>query len=150
MKMSRTIAREIAMHFSFELAQSGKTAEELLALRFSEEYYPTLAQESDVYSQMPDSTQMDYIEHVVKGLYEHAYELDSYIEKYSQGWHFERISRIALAIMRLAMYEVLYIPDVPDAVALNEAVELAKKYEEKEAVPFINGILGSFVRQEKK
>ena len=50
--------------------------------------------------------------------------------------------------MRVAMYEVLYMQDIPDKVAVNEAVELAKKYEEKETVSFINGVLGSFVRKE--
>ena len=56
--------------------------------------------------------------------------------------------RMAAAVMRTAMYEVLYMPDVPNAAAINEAVEIAKKYETPETVKFINGILGSFVRQE--
>jgi len=148
--MKREAAREIAMHISFELAQTDKTVDELLAHRFSEEYYSTLAGEEKVYSQLPDPDQMDYISRIARGLAEHAYELDSYIEKYAKGWHFERISRTALAVMRLAMYEILYMPDIPDAVAINEAVELSKKYEEKEAVGFINGILGTFAREEKR
>ncbi|MCQ2406852.1 MAG: transcription antitermination factor NusB [Oscillospiraceae bacterium] len=147
--MKRTTAREIAMHFSFENAHSDSTADELLERRFDPEYYPSLAQEAEIYAEFPDTNQREYIDHVVKGIAEHGYELDTYIEKYSKGWRFERISRTALAIMRLAMYEILYT-DVPDAVAVNEAVEIAKKYEEAEAVSFINGILGSFVRGEKE
>ena len=73
---------------------------------------------------------------------------DAYIEKYSKGWKFERISRTAVAIMKTAMYEILYMPDIPVKAAVNEAVNLAKKYEEPETVPFINGILGSFARAE--
>jgi len=148
--MTRTTAREIAMHFSFEIVHTDKTAEELLECRFNPEYYPTLAGEAEIYKQLPDAKQSDYIEHVVKGIAEHAYELDTYIEKYSKGWRFERISRTALAIMRLAMYEILYVPDVPDRVAINEAVELAKKYEDAEAVGFINGILGTFIKEETR
>ena len=74
--------------------------------------------------------------------------LDGYIEKYSKGWKFSRIPLVASAIMRVAMYEILYMQDIPNGAAINEAVEIAKKYETPEIVKFINGILGSFVRQE--
>jgi N utilization substance protein B len=76
------------------------------------------------------------------------YELNHMIEKYARGWRLERISRVAAAIMRCAMCEILYMDDVPNAAAINEAVELAKGYEEPETVAFINGVLGSFVRGE--
>ncbi len=148
--MSRTTAREIAMHFSFELMHTGTDAQTIMRQRFDTEYYPTLAEECNIYEILPDKRQLEYITRTVLGLSEHAYELDTYIETYSKGWRFERISRTALAIMRLAMFEILYSPDVPDAVALNEAVELAKKYEDEQTVPFINGILGSFLKGEKQ
>ena len=64
------------------------------------------------------------------------------------GWSFARIPRMAAAVMRTAMYEVLYMPAIPNSAAINEAVEIAKKYEPAEVVSFINGILGSFVRAE--
>ena len=76
--------------------------------------------------------------------------MDTYIEKYAKGWRFERISLVASAIMRVAMFEILYMPDIPDGVAINEAVEIAKKYETPEVVKFMNGILGSFLREEVK
>ena len=76
------------------------------------------------------------------------YELNHMIEKYARGWRLERISRVAAAIMRCAMCEILYMDDVPNAAAINEAVELTKHYEEPEVVSFVNGILGSFVRSE--
>ena len=84
----------------------------------------------------------------MKGVDEHAAELDGYIAKYAKGWSFSRIPLVASAIMRVAMYEILYMQDVPNSAAINEAVEIAKKYETPETVKFINGILGSFVRQE--
>ena len=77
-------------------------------------------------------------------------ELDHYICQYSHGWKINRISRTAWAVLRCAMYEILYMPDIPDGVAINEAVEIAKKYETPEVVKFMNGILGSFLREEVK
>ena len=84
----------------------------------------------------------------MRGAFQHGAELDGYIEKYAVGWKFSRIGRVAAAIMRVAMYEILYMPDVPNAAAINDAVEIAKGYEGEETVKFINGILGSFVRGE--
>ena len=84
------------------------------------------------------------------GVSQHAAELDTYIEKYAQGWRFDRISLVASAIMRLAMFEIMYMPDIPNGAAVNEAVELAKKYDDPETAKFVNGILGSFVREEIK
>ena len=82
------------------------------------------------------------------GVHDHGAELDDYISRYAVGWSFARIPRMASAIMRTAMYEVLYMPEVPNAAAINAAVEIAKGYEPVEVVSFLNGILGSFVRAE--
>lgn len=73
---------------------------------------------------------MEYIRKVVTGVSQHGAELDNYAGKYSSGWEFHRISRTALAIMKVAMYEIMYMTDIPDKVSINEAVELAKKYDE--------------------
>ena len=107
-----------------------------------------LAEEDDIYREAPNAKQADYIRRLVKGVDEHGAELDGYIAKYAKGWNFARIPLVASAIMRVAMYEILYMPDIPNGAAINEAVEIAKKYETPETVKFINGILGSFVRQE--
>ena len=74
--------------------------------------------------------------------------VEEYIAKYAKGWNFARIPLVASAIMRVAMYEILYMPDIPHGASINEAVEIAKKYETPETVKFINGILGTFVRRE--
>ena len=81
---------------------------------------------------------------------QHAFELDSYIEKYAKGWRFARMPLVATAIMRVAMYEMLYMEDIPTGVAINEAVELCKKYESDEVVKFVNGLLGTFAKEEIK
>ena len=146
--MVRNTAREIAIHLSYELSFTDKTVEELLSERLTAETFATLAGEDEIYQEAPNAKQADYIRRLVKGVEEHAAELDGYIAKYAKGWSFARIPLVASAIMRVAMYEILYMPDVPNGAAINEAVEIAKKYETPETVKFINGILGSFVRQE--
>ena len=146
--MVRNTAREIAIHLSYELNFSGKTAEELLDQRLTAAAFAELAEEEDLYREDPNAKQAAYIRRLVQGVDGHGAELDGYIEKYAKGGKFSRIPLAASAIMRVAMYEVLYMPDVPNAAAINEAVEISKKYETPETVKFINGILGSFSRQE--
>ena len=146
--MVRNTAREIAIHLSYELSFTDKAVDTLLDERLTAETFATLAAEDEIYQESPNAKQADYIRRLVKGVDEHAAELDGYIAKYAKGWSFSRIPLVASAIMRVAMYEILYMPDIPNGAAINEAVEIAKKYETPETVKFINGILGSFVRQE--
>ena len=136
------------MHLSYELSFTDLSADELLNQRLNPDRFDQLAPEYEVYGKLPGPSQQAYIRRVVKGIAEHGYELDQYIEKYAVGWKFERIPLVASAIMRLAMYEILYMPEIPNCAAINEAVEIAKKYESSDVVRFINGILGSFVRKE--
>ena len=146
--MLRNTAREIAVHLAYELNFTDKTAETLLDTRLTREAFAALAEEDALYEEAPNRKQEDYIRRLVLGVNSHAAELDSYIEKYAVGWQFARIPLVASAIMRVAMYEILYMPEIPDPAAINSAVEIAKKYETPETVKFINGILGSFMRKE--
>ena len=146
--MRRSEAREMAVRLCFCVSENPSNPGDLLDRVFEEEYYATLKNEDDLYDTRPDAAQLSYITALVTGVTEHAAELDGYIDKYSVGWKFGRISRTAAAIMKTAMYEVLYMPDVPDRAAINEAVELAKRYEPPETVSFINGVLGTFIRAE--
>ncbi|MCD8332229.1 MAG: transcription antitermination factor NusB [Oscillospiraceae bacterium] len=147
--MTRTTAREIAIHLTFELSFSDLSADELLDQSLCRECFEQLEQEEPLYSQFPNEKQKNYIQTLVRGAFQHGAELDGYIAKYSVGWSFSRIDRVAAAIMRVAMYEIMYMPDIPSAAAINDAVEISKHYEEESTVRFINGILGSFVRQEQ-
>lgn len=146
--MVRNVAREIAIHLAYELSFTDQTVEELLNRRLTAESFESLADEDAIYAEAPNEKQAAYIRRLVVGVEEHAAELDGYISKYAVGWSFARIPLVASAIMRVCMYEILYMPDVPNSAAINEAVEIAKKYETPETVKFINGILGSFARQE--
>lgn len=146
--MTRTNAREIAVQMVFSLSFGGVTAQEVLDSQLTAERFQELAEESPLYAQFPNEKQERYIRELVEGVYAHGPELDGYISQYAVGWSFARIPRMASSIMRTAMYEMLYMPDVPNAAAINEAVEIAKNYEPPEVVSFLNGILGSFARAE--
>ena len=147
--MNRSEAREVAIRLCFSVSENPSGPGELLQQVFEEEYFATLKDEDELYKTGPDEKQMEYIAGIVTGVFEHAAELDGYIDKYAVGWRFGRISRTAVAIMKTAMFEVLYMPEVPDRAAINEAVEIAKRYEPPETVSFINGVLGTFARLEK-
>ena len=128
--MTRNTAREIAAHLSYELSFTDKTVDELLKERLTPEAFAELAGEDSLYADAPNAKQAAYITRLVK------------------GWKFSRIPLVASAIMRVAMYEILYMEDIPTGAAINEAVEIAKKYETPETVKFMNGILGTFAREE--
>ena len=142
--MTRSNAREIAVHLIYAARGSEIPVEELIDRRFEQTYYACLGSENEVYQEKPGNKQMSYIRSAVKGVFEHIDELDGYISRFSIGWNLNRISRLARAIMELAIYETLYVEDVPMGVAIHEAVLLAKKYEEDETVAFVNGVLGAF------
>ncbi len=86
-----------------------------------------------------------YIEAKVGGIRDNLEEIDKTIEQNSNGWKVKRIGKSELAILRLAVYEIRFDADVPDKVAINEAVELAKSYSDEKAARFINGVLSGVV-----
>ena len=145
--MTRSNAREIACHLVFEMNFNNVTAGEALQTLMEESYYPTLKTESDVYAEKPDSRQLAYLTDVVQGVQARREELEGYITKFSVGWTLGRIARMAVAIMEVCMYEALYVDDAPVSAAINEAVELTRKYENEDVVSFVNGILGGFARE---
>lgn len=146
--MTRTAARELAIQLSFAATASGRDPGELADEFFSEEHFSTLASENELFAELPDQRQMDYIRRLTGLILEKREELDGYIERYAKGWRVERLSRTALAVLRCALCEILYLEDVPAGAAINEAVELDKKYDEPDTVAFVNGVLGGFVRGE--
>ena len=91
----------------------------------------------------------EYVEEVFLGVSDEAEQIDTVITKYLQGWSFERLSKISIAILRLAVYEILYT-EIPDSVSANEAVELAKEYAEEKASTFINGVLAKVIAEKNQ
>lgn len=144
--MTRGNARELAVHLIYGRAFTGEEPEKVISTRLEKEYYAQLGEENDVYSERPSRPQLRYIDTVVTGVANREEELDAQIQKYSIGWDISRISKLARCILRLAIYEIQYVDDVPAGVAVSEAVRIAKKYNSDETSAFVNGILGSFVR----
>jgi len=144
--MTRTTAREIAIQLGFAAAATGELPSEILDRFFEKEHYDSLAQEDELYAQFPDDRQLAYIKDLVNLIDAHRDEIDEQIRKNAIGWRPERISRTALAVLRCALCEIMYMPDIPDSAAINEAVELAKGYDDPDTVAFINGVLGGYMR----
>ena len=144
--MTRSNAREVAVHLIYEIDYTGEDPAQAIETRMDRSYYSGLSAENDVYAERPSKKQMDYIRTCVTGVCEHAEELDALIAQYAVRWNLHRISRLTKAAMRLAIYEMRYVDDVPNGVAINECVELTRKYEDAQVVSFVNGILGSVAR----
>ena len=144
--MTRANARELAVHLIYAREFTGEEPEMLIATRLEKEYYSMLSQESQVYEERPSRAQRAYIDSVVVGVTNRIDELNEIIGRFSIGWDVSRISRLTRTIMQLAIFEILYLDDVPTGVAIAEAVRIVKLYDGDEAGSFTNGILGSFAR----
>ena len=128
--MTRKQAREEAFILIFDKEFNDNSIEDILE---------TAAEARDL---VPD----DYINRVFKGVYDSLGELDSLISESLVGWSITRISKTALCIMRLAIFEMKYIEEIPVSVSINEAVELCKKYATENDASFVNGILSTVAK----
>jgi len=88
----------------------------------------------------------EYIKNTFFGIFDNIEQIDDIISNSIIGWQYNRISKISMALLRIAVYEILYIEDITVPVAINEAVELSKRYDYSEAYTFINGVLGAVVK----
>ena len=128
--MTRKQAREEAFILIFEKIFNSDSLEDVL----------------ECAKQVRDIEPDDYVKNVFFGVYENLEELDSFIASNSKGWSINRISKTALSVLRLALFEMRYIESIPVSVSINEAVELCKKYATKEDASFVNGILSTAAR----
>lgn len=136
--MSRKVAREVAFKIIFELAfQHDEEATKLFKkmLEASEEKYE-ITEEDNV-----------YVNEIITGIQENEASIDEKIKSHLKDWSFERISKVDIAILRLAIYEIVYRQDIPCKVSVNEAVELAKIFSEDSSPAFINGILAEILKE---
>lgn len=130
--MTRREARELAFILLFERSFTESTVRELLVNA----------------GEARDVEENAFSLSLAEGAEAHLSEIDEMISAHSLKWSKGRISRVALAILRLAVYEMLYVEDIPVSVSINEAVELAKKYGGDEDSSFINGVLGGISRRD--
>ena len=96
-----------------------------------------------------DDKSKEYIGNILYGVEENAENINGIISEKSEGWKINRISKISLACLKLGIFEILYCEDIPDQVAANEAVGLAKLYEGEEAAKFVNGILSVVIKEKE-
>ena len=129
--MQRKIARENAFLLIFEKTfKSDETAEEIFNKATNER-----GLEYD-----------DYVKKVFFGVFENSEIIEQEIEKHLMGWKKERVSPVSISILRLAAYEVMFIEDIPSRVSLNEAIELAKKFDDEKSYAFVNGVLNALIK----
>lgn len=139
MKDSRRDLRERAFQALLSLEFTGQA---LPAAEFAYVYDKELAEDTEVSVPL-------YLLNLVQGVVEHRQELDEQISsKLKAGWTLERLTSIDRTLLRLGLYEMNYFADTPDRVALNEAIELAKKYADTTSSKFINGLLRQFITEE--
>ena len=129
-RMKRHEAREVAFIIIFEKSFQDETPlDEIIDSAAESEFFEV----------------NHFVIRTVKDVFSNLPRIDETIERYLVGWSHARLSRVARAVLRLAVYEILF-SDVPDGVAINEAVEITKKYSEQKEAAYINGVLGSVVR----
>lgn len=124
----RTQAREVAMTILYQMDVSGDTVHNLV------EAYWEMQEKAD-----PDVRQ--FADRIVRGTGKHRDEIDKVIIKYADNWQLDRMAAIDRNVLRFAIYELLYMPDIPPKVTINEAVNIAKKFSLIESGKFVNGVL---------
>lgn len=144
--MTRSNARELAVHLIYGRFFTGEEPGDVVSTRLQKEYYKLLSEENEVYTERPSRAQQMYLDTVVTGVANREEELNAQIQKFSIGWDISRISKLTRSVMQLALYEIQYMDDIPTGVAIAEAVRIAKKYDTDETGSFVNGILGAFAR----
>lgn len=145
--MSRKTARSAAMQMIFERVSGGQGGEETLKMVYDELRANGAEEGRTIGKKEPDEEDRQYIADAFNGVLSHLEELDEIIGKTAKGWPVERMSLVDLTVLRLAVWEILYNPDIPAGVSVAEALELTEKYSDPEDKPFVNGILGTIVRE---
>ncbi len=136
--MNRREARKNALYLIFQIGFHQTEELEQMKELFFEQKEQEIPKE-----------QREFILKEVEGTKAHLLEIDEIITKKSKKWKKERISKVDIAILRLAIYEIYFSEEVPNSVAINEAVELAKEFGTEQSPAFINGILGSIVSEKE-
>ena len=144
--MTRANARELAIHLIYGREFTGEEPQQVVSTRLQKNYYNSLSAENEVYNERPIKAQVNYLDTVVTGVANREEELNAIIQKFSIGWDISRISRLTRCTMQLAIFEILFLEDIPTGVAISEAVRIAKKYDGDDTGAFVNGILGAFAR----
>jgi N utilization substance protein B len=131
----RRLSRELALKVLFQIDLVNTNMEEALKYNF---------ESNELSKEVKEFTII-----LVRGVISNLAEIDKEIKSYTNNWSLERITNIDRNILRIAIYEILYIDNIPKSVSINEAVELAKKYSTKSSFSFVNGVLGKINKIDK-
>lgn len=131
--MGRKVARESVMKLLYQMDMNNDYSTEVREIYISNNRF--------------NEEENEYITASTNTINGNIKTIDSMIEKYSSGWNINRLAKVDLSILRVAVYEILFREDIPVQVSINEALEISKKYSTEESSKFINGILGSIVRE---
>ncbi|MBR3281430.1 MAG: transcription antitermination factor NusB [Clostridia bacterium] len=137
--MSRTTARELALKIVFEFSFQDEDAKSLY-----EKFIDSQEELNSV-----DQEDEKFILELIEGIKSNLSSIDEKIKAHLKDWNIERVSKVDLAILRLAIYEILYREDIPFKVSVNEAVELSKQYGEDSSPSFINGVLAEIIKEKE-
>jgi transcription antitermination protein NusB len=143
----RRQGRELALKMIYSLTEQEGPIERIL-----EEFWRNFQFQDDVLGEaLEDATPPPYevrhfAEELTRGVFAHHVKLDEVLRQFSTNWALDRMARVDLALLRLATFEILFCPQVPASVAINEAIEIGKRYGTKETPAFINGILDKVSR----
>ncbi len=132
--MSRKIAREVTMQALYQIELNGLNSFEEI--------------QNFIIESAIKSTEDAYVKNMIEICFEHKATIDENISKHLKNWTIDRLSKVDLSILRLAVSEILYVEDIPTSVSINEAVNLAKKFSDEEASAYINGVLGSIEKDQ--
>ena len=148
--MSRTTARAAAMQMIFEKISGGQGGEDTLKMVYDELREDGFPGVDHIGRKEPDQEDRAYITAALEGVLAHRDEIDSLISRNTaKGWTMDRISLVNLTIMRLAVWEILYADGVPGSVSIAEALELTERFSDPEDKTFVNGILGTILREQE-
>lgn len=145
--MARSIARQAAMQLLYERLSGGEADDESLDLVYEQ---LSMLRPEGAGKLRPSKDEREYITDVLSGVEEHEEDLDHSIEKFSTGsWTLDRVPHVDLSILRLAAFEMYHRDDVPDNVAISEAMTMANRYSEPKSSRYINGVLGAMERDKR-
>ena len=143
--MSRSLAREDAFKLVFEMRVTGAQPEAVIAYMCE-----TADAENEMWAQEKVTRDsLHYIQDIVTGIEENKEKINGIIEPKLKKWTIDRLSKVDISVLQLAVYEIWYMDSIPLKVTANEAVQLAKKYGGSESGSFINGVIGSVIKEKE-
>lgn len=143
MSLTRREIREKALQSLFQLSANKD-------LTIEEAMQQALTSAEDLSDEVEIVSVPSYLDLLVTGVVEYQAEIDEKIQSHLENWSMDRLAKTDRVIMRIAIFEMLYVPDVPAKVALNEALEITKLYSDEKSRKFVNGVLANIVRSEER